>query len=166
MKHVLILFGVSLFFASCLKRESFPDEPRILSGRLDVSGSAATMVLSFTDGDGNFGLEEGDTSGLFAPCIRRWNLYAEYYEMQNGQWVLVPIDPCDDPTPDPDVPFYYVVPWAKPTGQDQTQEGEISIDMPLWNLPSEYDTVMFKVKIVDRDMNESNVVDLGPALKD
>jgi hypothetical protein len=168
MKRALILFGISLFFSACLKRESFPDEPRILSGRLDVAGSAATMVLSFTDGDGNFGLEEGDTSGLFSPCIRRWNLYAEYYKMQNGQWVFVPIDPCDDATPDPDVPFYYVVPWAKPTGQDQTQEGEISIDMPIWNLGSSdigFDTVLFKVKIVDRDMNESNVVEVGPVVK-
>jgi hypothetical protein len=57
------------------------------------------------------------------------------------------------------------VPWAKPTGQDQTQEGEISIDMAAWNLPSDYDTVLFKVKIVDRDMNESNVRELGPYVK-
>jgi hypothetical protein len=151
-----------------LESESFPDEPRLLSGRLDVAGIAATMVLSFTDGDGNFGLEEGDTSGLFAPCIRRWNLYAEYYRMQNGQWVLEPIDPCDGPFPDADVPFYYVVPWAKPTGQDQTQEGEISIDIPIWNLgnvENGFDTVLFKVKIVDRDMNESNVVEVGPYVK-
>jgi hypothetical protein len=37
--------------------------------------------------------------------------------------------------------------------------------MPIWNLPSEFDTVMFKVKIVDRDMNESNVVEVGPLVK-
>jgi len=168
MKYSLILFGISFLFAGCLERESFPDEPRLLSGRLDVAGTGATMVLSFTDGDGNFGLEEADTSGLFEPCIRRWNLYAEYYEMQNGQWVLVPIDPCDGPFPDADVPFYYVVPWAKPTGQDQTQEGVISIDMPIWNLGDNvngFDTVLFKVKIVDRDMNESNVVEVGPYVK-
>jgi len=81
MKHALFLFGVSFIFAGCLDRENFPDEPRLLSGRLDVAGSGATMVLSFTDGDGNFGLEEGDTTGLFDPCIRRWNLYAEYYDL-------------------------------------------------------------------------------------
>ena len=165
MKYALILFGISLVFAARIEREKFPVEPRLLSGRLDVAGSGATMVLSFTDGDGNFGLEEGDTTGLFDPCIRRWNLYAEYYEKQNGEWVPIAIDPCDGPFPDGDVAFYYVVPWAKPTGQDQTQEGEIRIDMPIWNLPSEFDTVMFKVKIVDRDMNESNVVEVGPIVK-
>jgi hypothetical protein len=165
MKRALILFGISFLFCGCLERENFPDEPRLLSGRLDVEGTAGTMVLGFTDGDGNFGLEEGDTTGSFEPCIRRWNLFAEYYEKQNGQWVWIPIDPCDGPDPDSDVAFYYVVPWAKPTGQDQTQEGEIRIDMPLWNLPSEFDTVMFKVKIVDRDLNESNVVEVGPYVK-
>jgi hypothetical protein len=39
------------------------------------------------------------------------------------------------------------------------------IDMAAWNLPSDYDTVLFKVKIVDRDMNESNVVEVGPYVK-
>jgi hypothetical protein len=107
MKHALILFGISFLFSSCLESERFPDEPRLTSGRLDIDGSGATMVLGFTDGDGNFGLEEGDTSGLFAPCIRSWNLYAEYYEKQNGQWVREPLDPCDDPS---DVAFYYVIP--------------------------------------------------------
>ncbi len=165
MKRALILFGISFLLGSCLERENFPDEPRLTSGRLDIAGTGATMVLGFTDGDGNFGLEEGDTTGLFDPCLRRWNLYAEYYEKQNGQWVWLPIDPCNGPAPDPDVAFYYVVPWAKPTGQDQTQEGEIRIDMPIWNLPSDHDTVLFKVKIVDRDMNESNVVEVGPYVK-
>jgi hypothetical protein len=78
MKRALFLFGISFIFAGCLERENFPDEPRLLSGRLDVAGAGGTMVLSFTDGNGNFGLEEGDTTGLFDPCIRRWNLYAEY----------------------------------------------------------------------------------------
>jgi hypothetical protein len=162
MKYALILFGISFLFSSCLESERFPDEPRLTSGRLDIDGSGATMVLGFTDGDGNFGLEEGDTSGLFAPCIRSWNLYAEYYEKEDGQWVREPLDPCDDPS---DVAFYYVIPWAKPTGQNQTQEGEIRIDMATWNLQSDNDTVLFKVKIVDRDMNESNVLELGPYVK-
>jgi hypothetical protein len=165
MKQALFLFGISVFFWGCLEKEAFPDEPRLTSARLDVVGTGAKMVLGFTDGDGNFGLEEGDTTGLFDPCIRRWNLYAEYYEKQNGQWVWIQINPCDGPFPDGDVAFYYVVPWAKPTGQDQTQQGEVSIDMPFWNLPSEFDTVLFKVKIVDRDMNESNVLEIGPIVK-
>lgn len=165
MKRALILFGISFILSGCLERENFPDEPRLLAGRLDVAGSGATMVLSFTDGDGNFGLEDGDTTGLFNPCIRRWNLYAEYYEKQNGQWILVSIDPCDGPFPDSDVAFYYRVPWARPSGQDQTQEGELLVDMPIWNLPSDFDTVLFKVKIVDRDMNESNLLEVGPLVK-
>jgi hypothetical protein len=76
MKQALFLFGISVFFWGCLEKEAFPDEPRLTSARLDMVGTGAKMVLGFTDGDGNFGLEEGDTTGLFDPCIRRWNLYA------------------------------------------------------------------------------------------
>ena len=168
MKYALILFGISFLFAGCLERESFPDEPRLLSGRLDVAGTGATLALSFTDGDGNFGLEEGDTSGLFAPCIRRWNLHIIWWRFQKdiaGELFKRKYVCFDHGF---DVPFYYVVPWAKPTGQDQTQEGVISIDMPIWNLGDNvngFDTVLFKVKIVDRDMNESNVVEVGPLVK-
>ena len=150
---------------SCLKDKQLPDEPRLTTSRLELNGQGASMYLGFTDGDGNFGLEEADTTGVFAECIRSWNLYAEYYELQNGVWTHIEINPCDGPFPDDDVPFYYVIPWAKPTGQDQTQEGEIKIDMASWYLPGDFDTVRFEVKIVDRSMNESNTLVLGPYVK-
>lgn len=150
---------------SCLKEKQLPDGPQLTSSKFEIGTSGGTMYLGFTDGDGNFGLEEGDTSGVFSDCIRSWNLYAEYEELQNGVWTRIVIDPCDGPFPDNDVAFYYAVPWAKPTGQDQTQEGEIRIDMNAWYLESEFDTIRFEVKIVDRTMNESNSLIVGPLIK-
>ncbi len=156
---------LSAAVVSCLKDKQLPDEPRITASRLEIGAAGAKMFIGFTDGDGNFGLEEADTTGVFAECIRSWNLYAEYYELQNGIWTKIEIDPCDGPFPDNDVAFYYVIPWAKPTGQDQTQEGEIELDMGIWYLESEFDTVRYEVKIVDRSMNESNTVVLEPVIK-
>lgn len=123
------------------------------------------MLIEFTDGDGNFGLEQADSSGIFAECINSFNLFAEYYEMRNGSWVHVKIDPCDDPAPDPDVPFYYKIPWAKPTGQDQTQQGTIEIALSSWRIESDFDTVKFVVHIVDRDIQKSNSVEVGPIIQ-
>jgi hypothetical protein len=161
----ILLILLSTGVLSCLKDKQLPDEPRLTSSRFEIGSTGATMYLGFTDGDGNFGLEEGDTTGVFAECIRTWNLYAEYYELQNGIWTLVEIDPCDGPFPDSDVAFYYVIPWAKPTGQDQTQEGEIQLEMNSWYLESDFDTIRYEVKIVDRSMNESNTLVIGPFVK-
>ena len=123
------------------------------------------MYIQFTDGDGNFGLEQSDTTGIFSECINAFNLFAEYYELQHGKWVKIEIDPCDDPAPDPDVPYYYKIPWAKPTGQDQTQQGVIEIALNSWRIESEFDTVKFVVQIVDRDIQPSNSMEVGPIIR-
>src|SRR5690606_20833961 len=123
----------------------------------------ATIYLQFTDGDGNFGLEEGDTMGPFEPCIRRYNLFARYFELENGAWVDKTVDPCFNPNL---VSYYYIVPWAKPSGQNQTQQGEIKLDMGnMWYEESPFDTVKFDIYIVDRDFNESGVVTTGKLVK-
>jgi hypothetical protein len=158
---IILLTGA----VSCLKDKQLPDVPQLTTSSFEFTETGGAMILGFTDGDGNFGLEEGDTSGVFSDCIRSWNLYAEYYELRNGIWTREVIDPCDGPFPDNDVAFYYAIPWAKPTGQDQTQEGEIRIDMNTWYLESEFDTIRFEVKIVDRAMNESNTIVVGPLIK-
>lgn len=165
MKSIYAISLLLLISVGCLKREELPDEPRLLSQRFEIYSDSALLFLNFTDGDGNFGLEEGDSTGVFAECLRKYNLYAEYYEMQDGEWRLIEIDPCDGGPNDGDMPFYYRVPWAKPTGQNQTQEGEIKIKMDTWYLPSDYDTIKFVIKIVDRNMKESNVLEVGPYVK-
>jgi hypothetical protein len=165
MKRIWILLVVICSLSACLKKKDLPDVPVITSQSFEIAGDSAILRLNFSDGDGNFGLEDGDTTGVFSPCLRRkFNLYAEYYELQNGQWVHEYIDPCDEVSDD-DVPFYNRVPWIKPTGQNQAQEGEIKIVMQDWYLISEFDTIKFEVKIVDRDMQESNTVTVGPYVK-
>jgi len=166
MKRILFLVLVIGSLASCLKKKELPDEPQISLSAFDITSSGATLKLHFTDGNGNFGLDDADTTGIFADCIRAFNLYAEYYELQDGEWEHIIIDPCDEPdTLEQDLPFYNRVPWVKPTGQDQTQDGEIRVDMDNWFLPGPYDTIRFEIHIVDREMNESNTIIAGPFVK-
>jgi hypothetical protein len=155
----------TLIFVGCLKQEEFPDTPVLKSGAMTLLGDSARLQLSFTDGDGNFGLEQADTTGDFALCGNRYNLFIEYYEKVNGVWEWQPLDPCDDPAPDPDVPFYFKVPWAKPTGQNPTQQGMIGVAINFWYLPSDQDTVKYLVHIMDRDFQSSNTLELGPFVK-
>ena len=154
---------IVVLVASCLPVEDLPPEPEIVFKSFTQEGTGATLVFGFTDGDGNIGLEQGDTLGVNCPdtCIYYWNLFCEYYELQDGEWTHIPIDW----TLENSIPFYYRVPRAEPTGQNPALIGDISIDMPFYSLPSDYDTARFEVKLVDRDLNESNVITTSAFIK-
>jgi hypothetical protein len=157
-RAVAFLLTIPVFFIleSCLKQENFPDEPVLRFKSIETRPDSAVITLEFTDGDGNFGLEQGDTTGIFADCIGRYNLYCEYYEQQEGEWIHFPVNPCEDPNA---VPFYYRVPYARPTGQIQSQKGEIRLVItPFYYFPGEYDTCRFEIRAADRDQNPSNTV--------
>jgi len=125
----------------------------------------ATLYLDFIDGDGNFGLEEGENDNLPDACVKRYNLFIDQYELQDGIWVNVTNNPCAN---DENTPLYYSVPWAKPAGQIQTQKGEIKIELSTnWyiGLEGPHDTIRFEIYIRDRDQNESNRITTSYYLK-
>lgn len=161
-KNFLILLSIVAVATGCLKDNEIPPTPSITFNSIRNYGDSIEVLIDFKDGDGNFGLEQGDTSGVFDDCLRTYNLYAEYYEKQNGEWVRTVIDPCFNPNA---APFYYRVPWAKPTGQDQSQQGTITLDMITYYLPSDFDTCRFEIKVVDRDMQESNTIITSEIIK-
>jgi hypothetical protein len=65
------IVSVALSFLGCLDLESFPNEPQITfkSFNIAADGNGAALQISFTDGDGNFGLNQEDTAGVFADVI-------------------------------------------------------------------------------------------------
>ena len=145
-----------LVVTSCLKVESYPDGPSVEDVRMTVNGDSAFLQVDFIDGDGNVGLEQSDTSGVFNTCETRYNLFCVYEEKRNGIWLQISEDPCLNPDA---VPFYYRVPWASPPGQNKTQKGTIKVQMyPGYYLASGFDTCRFAVRICDRDLNFSNTV--------
>lgn len=155
----LLLFGSFLLafaFSSCLKGEEYPPEPVLRFKSIRTTPDSAILSFEFTDGDGNFGLRQEDTSGAFDDCVRRYNLFCEYYELRNGQWVHVEIDPCENPN---SVPFYYRVPLVEPTGQFKAQKGEIRVVItPFYYLPGGFDTCRFEARVMDRAFTTSNTV--------
>lgn len=153
------IVSVALSFLGCLDLESFPNEPQITfkSFNIAADGNGAALQISFTDGDGNFGLNQEDTAGVFSDCLNRYNVFCDYYEKQNGQWVKVSLDPCLDPNI---IPFYYRAPVAVPEGQYKAQKGVITLDIqPIYYLPSNFDTCKFKIHVIDRTLNKSNEIE-------
>jgi len=159
LSYFLILCVVILF-GSCLKIEEYPDEPILCFTSIEQQPDSITLNFSFTDGDGNFGLEDGDTLSPFNVEPFKQNLIVHYYELQNGEWQR--FGP-DFPQSSPFFlfsPFSQRVDWVRPSGQIKAQVGELSygIGNPYYVFTSDFDTCRYEVYLYDRDLNQSNIV--------
>lgn len=158
--HIVLMVSIfALSLGSCLKTEEFPTTPSISLDSFETkSDGSATLKLLFTDGDGDIGLNPRDTLAPFdinSPYY--YNLFVRYFERKNGVWTLIPIN---------NPPLSYRTPVVTPTGQNKSLKGSISVDMSLYYDPnSAFDTIKLDVKLLDRALNESNVIEIGPLIK-
>lgn len=153
---------ISLVFvlgnSGCLKIEELPDTPILKYNGFVVQGDTLGILqLSFQDGDGDVGLNPGDTVGPFhRDSIFYHNLFLDYFELVNGTWVKLDVS----------VPFYYRIPQLDPVGQNPTLEGDIDVELvPFFDPTSPNDTFRFEAKLVDRSFQFSNVVRTVSLLK-
>jgi hypothetical protein len=149
------LVAVTLVFIGCEPPVSLPPEPKLTSIELLISGESGALLLGFEDGDGNFGLEQPDTTGAFCPgCPYHHNVFCDYQEWRDGEWTSIELDPDLG-----QVPFHYRAPLVAPTGQNKAQRGTITVNLePRYYLTSAWDTLRFAVHIVDRDLQVSNML--------
>ena len=147
------LAAVVLTLAGCFPKEQFPVEPKITMKSFEQFGDSASLTISFTDGDGDIGLEPSalqppyDTGSTFYH-----NMFLEYEELQNGVWVRPALA----------IPFYYRIPNITPVGQNKVLEGDIAVALKPWPVfpappGTPRDTIRFTVQIVDRALHMSNV---------
>jgi len=157
-KISLIVIISTLILSSCLKPEEYPLEPIITYERFNVMNDSATLVVSFTDGDGNIGLMQSDTSGDFSPNnFFHHNFFIEYYEKDDALgWVRGKTLAGDD------IDFLYRIPYLTPNGNNKALKGEIEVTIePTYYNPfsSQSDTIKYKIYLTDRNLNVSNVVE-------
>lgn len=153
--RVSVFLAVPMLLVGCLPEPSFPDEPSLsfVSFDLREDGSRA-LILAFTDGDGDVGLDQGDTLPPFCPsCAFHQNLKCEYDELRDGVWTWVELNPEAG-----QIPFYYRVPRIAPTGQNPALNGTISVAMNSWFLQSSFDSLRFRITLYDRSLTASNEV--------
>lgn len=158
----MLFAAIAGCMVSCLEPASYPDEPAISFESFTPNGNSARLVLNFTDGDGNIGLDQADTTGVncLDTCLYYYNFFCEYYELQQGSWVHIPLDWEDG------LAFYYRIPRIRPSGQNPALNGQIQVAMePQYYLVSEFDTIRYLIHIVDRDLNVSNTITTPNFLK-
>lgn len=147
----LVLAG--LLLSGCLKTEEFPDIPVIKFKSFEVFGDSASLTISFTDGNGDVGLDAGDNAAPFdTASVYYHNLFLTYSERIAGEWQEFQFQE----------PINYRIPRITPTGQNKTLEGEIAVAIDPFSLfvsgNPDVEMVRYSVEMVDRALNRSNKV--------
>ena len=149
-------FVALVFFTSCIKQDEYPIEPQIAYQNFlvgfDTSQYAVSGILnvSFTDGDGDIGLADGDTN---FPYQRGGDYYYNYvltfFNKVNGVYTEVPLDP----------PFSVRIPVLNKQYPGKAIKGSISDTINLKLIPHPgYDTIRFEAFIYDKRLHKSNVI--------
>ena len=165
--YIFLLFFLISILTACPEPHSYPIEPQIqfeqvqLKDSLDLLGNTNKVYklkFGITDGDGDIGLKEEDTTGIYAPdSIYSNNLFTTLYEIVNGDTLKI----------DSSKQRNFRVPYVQPQGQNKTLIADIFIDINFsydgdGNLP--YDSIYFDFYIIDRDLHKSNIQS-SPVLK-
>lgn len=167
---LLTIVVAFLVIASCQRFEEFPDIPEIKYNSFLLESDLETgvttrgvLVIDYTDGDGNIGLPSWDTAPPFNYGSKYYyNMIIDYFEMKNGEWeevflVTWNVDKQEFDT----LTFNARIPVLTPINGNLAIKGFIQDTLFLYNPLSEklYDTIKFSTYIIDRDLNESNVVE-------
>lgn len=112
-------------------------EPRVARENIDT----VLLIFSFTDGDGDLGLEEGDTTSDITVIDKRTGAPAIG-----------------------DVTFPYRMPYVTPPGQSKQISGTVELKMQnLFRRPGLVtDTVRYEIQIRDRANRFSNTITTPP----
>lgn len=151
IKSIFILFSLTIL-VSCVKEKDFPPEPKIEFVQYVKYGlDSADCIISFTDGDGDIGIAEGDAT---TP-----DDFKMKYLYKGSDNLFHPFDAIDS-TAAMDTLFYsYRVPYLTPDGQYKALTGDIvaKLRVPPLYAPG-HTVVKFEITLTDRAGHRSNVV--------
>ena len=172
MRHLsniilFVLIASAFGLGSCKKAVKFPVIPRIeyldfgkiYNPDLEIY-DRGVLSFSFEDGDGDIGLNNGDTLYPYnASSKYHYNLIITYFEMQNGELTEVPILWFNPQTELYDtLTLSARIPNLTPLGINKAISGEIYDTLFIYNFSSSYDTIKFEAYIIDRALHESNII--------
>lgn len=148
---LLILFIID----SCRKKEEYSVIPYIqFKSFAKISNSTAKddkgiLTITFTDGDGDIGLAEGDTTPPYNKEGEYfYDLFVIYFERQNGKLIEVTLPGQNNVR----------LPLISLNGKNKNIKGDIEDEIFINNINSNYDTIAFQVYIVDRALHKSNII--------
>ena len=175
MKNLVLttILFLALAVASCQKKVEYPVEPQIayegftyLFNADSTFSGEGVVSFSYTDGDGDLGLDEGDTLYPFGfNDPHYYNMVVDYLKSVNGVFVKTPLLSPHVPTnPADTLVLYDTVTFnarfrrlrdsEDPKAISGTMEYKLTVQNPF----SPDDTIKFEIHILDRALHESNVI--------
>jgi hypothetical protein len=149
-----------LLLVACKKIVNYPDEPVISftsvfskdsSDVLDNPVKRVTLTFHLTDGNGDVGLSNSDTTGPFnKDSAFYYNLFLQEYKKENGSFTEVPA---------PGGLRRYRIPDLTPTGQNKTLIADISVTIEYPHSmanPLPFNEFRYEFYVADRSLNISN----------
>ena len=179
VSRVLFYLALLVVFASCQKPVEYPIEPKIeyqgftyLFNADSTFSGEGIISLSYTDGDGDLGLDDGDTTYPFGfNDPHYYNMVIDYLKCVNGVFEKTPLLSPHVPTSPADtLVLYDTVTFnarfkrlresEDPNAISGTMEYKLTVQNPL----SPNDTIKFEIHLLDRALHESNVIQTEPII--
>ena len=175
----VIFFCLAMFvvFASCQKPVDYPIEPVIeyqgftyLFNADSTFSGEGIIAFSYTDGDGDLGLDDADTTYPFGfKDPHYYNMVVDYLKAENGVFVKTPLlSPHVPSFPGDTLVLYDTVTFnarfhrLRDNDDPKAISGTMEYKLTVQNPFSPNDTVKFEIHILDRALHESNVIQTEP----
>ena len=170
---IIGLLLLALAVLSCQKSVEYPIEPKItyegftyLFNADSTFSGEGVISFSYTDGDGDLGLNDEDTLPPFGfHDTHYYNMVIDYLKSVNGVFVKtpllsphVPTNPADTLVLYDTVTFNARFKRLRDSEEPKAISGTMEYKLTVQNPFSPQDTVKFEIHILDRALHESNVI--------
>ena len=170
-QNLIGLFCLVLAAFSCQKPVEYPVEPAIeyqgftyLFNPDSTFSGEGVITFSYTDGDGDLGLDDDDTDypfGIQDPYY--YNMVVDYLKLENGVFVKTPLLSWNPQTQSYDtVTFNARFHRLRDNNDPKAISGSMEYKLTVQNPFSPNDTIKFEIHIIDRALHESNVIQTEP----
>ena len=162
---------LALVAVSCQKPVAYPVEPKIayegftyLFNPDSTFSGEGVISFSYTDGDGDLGLDDADTLSPFGfNDAHYYNMLIDYLKCVNGEFVKTPLLSWNAQTQSYDtVTFNARFKRLRDSEEPKAISGTMDYTLPVQNPFSPNDTIKFEIHILDRALHESNVIQTDP----
>lgn len=172
-RNLIALSMVLLLAAACQKPVEYPIEPHIdytgftyLFNADSTFSGEGVVSFAYTDGDGDLGLDDSDTTYPFGfNDPHYYNMVVDYLKAENGVFVKTPLLSPHVPTnPADTLVLYDTVTFnarfcrLRDSEEPKAISGTIDYKLTVQNPFSPNDTIKFEIHILDRALHESNVI--------
>lgn len=161
------LLVLALAVCSCQKPVEYPLEPHIayegftylLNADSTFSGEGI-VSFTYTDGDGDLGLDDSDTLPPFGfHDAHYYNMIVDYLKCVNGTYVKTPLLSWNAQTQTYDtVTFNARFRRLRDSEEPKAISGKMEYKLTVQNPLSPNDTIKFEIRVVDRALHESNTI--------